>query len=95
MAKLVDNERLAKLAKALDQRAKAAVAAEQEARENAIAQEVEDRNDAIEEAVTFENGITTVNALGGIGAGVSLDGKTATEILDMLLFLLQQLNLLL
>lgn len=86
MAKLVDNERLAKLAKALDQRSKAAVAAEQEAREDAIAQEVEDRNDAIEEAVTFENGITTVNALGGIGAGVSLDGKTATEILDMLLF---------
>jgi hypothetical protein len=86
MAKLVDNERLAKLAKALDQRAKAAVAAEQEARENAIAQEVEDRNDAIEEAVTFENGITTVNSLGGIGAGVSLDGKTAVEILDMLLF---------
>ena len=36
--------------------------------------------------VTFENGITTVNALGGIGANTSLDGKTVTEILDMLLF---------
>ena len=97
MAKLVDNDRLAKLAKGLDDRSKAraaaeaeareeAVAAEAEARENAIAQEVEDRNEAIDEAVTFENGITTVNALGGIGAGVSLDGKTAVEILDMLLF---------
>ena len=52
----------------------------------AIADEVEDRNDAIEEALTFENGITTVNALGGIGAGQSLDGKSAIEILDMLLF---------
>ena len=52
----------------------------------AIADEVEDRNDAIEEALTFENGITTVNALGGIGANVSLDGKSAIEILDMLLF---------
>ena len=52
----------------------------------AIADEVEDRNDAIEEALTFENGITTVNSLGGIGANVSLDGKSALEILDMLLF---------
>ena len=86
MAKLVDNDRLAKLAKGLDDRSKARAAAEAEARENAIAQEVEDRNEAIDEAVTFENGITTVNALGGIGAGVSLDGKTAVEILDMLLF---------
>lgn len=97
MSKLVDNERLARLAKALDGRAKAAVKAEEEAREaavnaeadareEAIAQEVEDRNAAIEDAVTFENGITTVNALGGIAAGQSLDGKTAVEILDMLLF---------
>ena len=52
----------------------------------AIADEVEDRNDAIEEALTFENGITTVNSLGGINAGQSLDGKSALEILDMLLF---------
>jgi hypothetical protein len=52
----------------------------------AIADEVEDRNDAIDEAVTFENGITTVNALGGIPANTSLDGKSVTEILDMLLF---------
>ena len=52
----------------------------------AIAQEVIDRGEAIDEAVTFENGITTVNALGGIPAGASLDGKSVTEILDMLLF---------
>ena len=42
--------------------------------------------DLVDEAVTFENGITTVNALGGIAANTSLDGKTVTEILDMLLF---------
>ena len=59
---------------------------EVEDREGAIAQEVLDRNAAIEDATTFENGITTVNALGGIGAGQSLDGKSALEILDMLLF---------
>ena len=53
---------------------------------DAIAQEVENREAAIEDAVTFENGITTVNSLGGIGAGVSLDGKSVTDILDMLLF---------
>ena len=53
---------------------------------DAIAQEVEDREAAIEDATVFENGIKTVNALGGIGAGTSLDGKTVTEILDMLLF---------
>lgn len=52
----------------------------------AIAQEVIDRDEAIDEAVTFENGITTVNALGGIPANTSLDGKSVTEILDMLLF---------
>ena len=93
MSKLVDKDRLAKLAKALDARAKAAVAAEKvraEAKEAEIAedlaQEVEDREAAIDEAVTFENGITTVNALGGIPANTSLDGKSVTEILDMLLF---------
>lgn len=53
---------------------------------DAIAKEVTDREAAIEDATVFENGITTVNALGGIGAGTSLDGKTVTEILDMLLF---------
>ena len=52
----------------------------------AIAKEVTDREAAIEDATVFENGITTVNALGGIAAGQSLDGKTVTEILDMLLF---------
>jgi hypothetical protein len=93
MSKLVDKEKLARLAKALDDRAKAgdavnanAIAQEVTNRGNAIAKEVEDRNDAIEEALTFENGITTVKSLGGIGAGVSLDGKSVTEILDMLLF---------
>ena len=93
MSKLVDKDRLAKLAKALDDRTKAgdaanaeAIAQEVEDREAAIAQEVEDRDAAIDEAVTFENGITTVNALGGIPAGKSLDGMTANEILDMLLF---------
>ena len=53
---------------------------------DAIAKEVTDREAAIEDATVFENGITTVNALGGIAAGQSLDGKTVTEILDMLLF---------
>ena len=52
----------------------------------AIADEVAARDTAIDEAVTFENGITTVNSLGGIPAGKSLDGMTANEILDMLLF---------
>jgi hypothetical protein len=93
MSKLVDVNGLAKLAKALDDKAQKADAVLQEAivqevedREAAIAQEAEDREAAIDEAVIFENGITTVNALGGIGAGVSLDGKSVTEILDMLLF---------
>ena len=93
MSKLVDKDRLAKLAKALDDRSKAgdaanaeAIAQEVEDREAAIAQEVEDRNAAIEDAAIFENGITTVNALGGIPANTSLDGKSVTEILDMLLF---------
>lgn len=93
MSKLVDVNGLAKLAKALDDKAQAADAVLQEAivqevedREAAIAQEVENREAAIDDAVIFENGITTVNQLGGIGAGVSLDGKSVTEILDMLLF---------
>ena len=93
MSKLVDNERLAKLAKALDGRAKAGDAANADAiaqevtdRKAAIAQEAKDRDAAIEEAAIFENGITTVNPLGGIPAGASLDGKSVTEILDMLLF---------
>lgn len=93
MSKLVDVNGLAKLAKALDDKAQAADAVLQEAidqevedREAAITQEVTERNEAIGEAVTFENGITTVNALGGIPANTSLDGKSVTEILDMLLF---------
>lgn len=93
MSKLVDKDKLAKLAKALDERAKAGDAANAEAiaqevtdRKAAISQEVTDRNAAIEEAAIFENGITTVNALGGIPANTSLDGKSVTEILDMLLF---------
>lgn len=69
----------------VDVEAAIARAAEKE-NADAIAQEVEDRDAAIDEAVTFENGITTVNALGGIAANTSLDGKTVTEILDMLLF---------
>ena len=144
MSKLVGKDQLAKLAKALDDRAKDAVAGEAEARANAISQEVEDRNEAIadeadrvngiigeasvvadeengveakeatglhkkiedadkanadaiaqevidrneaiEDAAIFENGITTVNALGGIPANQSLDGMSVKEILDMLLF---------
>ena len=39
-----------------------------------------------DEKSIFNNGITTVNALGGIPAGKSLDGMTTNEILDMLLF---------
>jgi hypothetical protein len=69
-----------------DERLDGAIAKEVEDRAAAITKEVEDRNAAIEDATTFENGITTVNALGGIGAGQSLDGKSALEILDMLLF---------
>ena len=86
MSKLVDINGLTKLAKALDDRAEAAVNQEIADRQDAIAQEVENRNEAIGDAVTFENGITTVNALGGIPANTSLDGKSVTEILDMLLF---------
>lgn len=120
MSKLVGQEQLAKLAGALDGRAKSAVAAEAErvdgiigvasveaaegveaveatglhkkiedadkANADAIAQEVVDRNAAIEDAAIFENGITTVEKLGGIPAGASLDGKSVKEILDMLLF---------
>ena len=39
-----------------------------------------------DEKSIFNNGITTVNALGGIAAGTSLDNKSVLEILDMLLF---------
>lgn len=97
MSKLVDKDNLAKLAQALDARSKAGDAANAEAiaqeatnRANAITQEVADRNNAIDNAIddatTFENGITTVEKLGGIPAGASLDGKSVKEILDMLLF---------
>lgn len=40
----------------------------------------------VDEEDKFYNGITTVNALGGIAANTSLDNKTTHEILDMLLF---------
>ena len=40
----------------------------------------------VDEEDKFYNGITTVNALGGIAANTSLDDKTTHEILDMLLF---------
>ena len=40
----------------------------------------------VDEEDKFYNGITTVNALGGIPANTSLDNKTTHEILDMLLF---------
>ena len=100
MSKLVDVERLERLAKALNNKAKDAVAAEaaiaraaEEANAAAIEAEVKEGGardlaikDAVDEAVTFENGITTVNALGGIPANTSLDGKSVNEILDMLLF---------
>ena len=100
MSKLVDVERLERLAKALNNKAKDAVAAEaaiaraaEEANASAIEAEVKEGGardlaikDAVDEAVTFENGITTVNALGGIPANTSLDGKSVNEILDMLLF---------
>ena len=100
MSKLVDVERLEKLAKALNNKAKDAVAAEaaiaraaEEANRSAIEAEVKEGGardlaikDAVDEAVKFENGITTVNALGGIPANTSLDGKSVNEILDMLLF---------
>lgn len=100
MSKLVDVERLEKLAKALNNKAKDAVAAEaavaraaEQANAAAIEAEVKEGGardlaikDAVGEAVKFENGITTVNALGGIPANTSLDGKSVNEILDMLLF---------
>lgn len=75
MSKLVDKERLAKLAKALDDRAKEAMAAE-----------VEARNQAIAENEIFDVDILTVNALGGIGANVDLNGMTTHEILKKLLY---------
>ena len=69
-----------------DKRLDGAIKDEVQDRKDAIAKEVENREAAIDEAVTFENGIQTVNALGGIPANTSLDGKSVTEILDMLLF---------
>ena len=84
LSNVVDDEVQAR--KDADEDLQDAIDQEVQDRADAIAQEVEDRNDAIEEALTFENGITTVNALGGITAGQSLDGKSALEILDMLLF---------
>lgn len=75
MSKLVDKERLAKLAKALDSRAKEAMAAE-----------VEARNQAIAENEIFDVDILTVNALGGIGANADLNGMTTHEILKKLLY---------
>lgn len=75
MSKLVDKERLAKLAKALDDRAKDAMAAE-----------VEARNQAIAENEIFDVDILTVNALGGIGANADLNGMTTHEILKKLLY---------
>lgn len=75
MSKLVDKERLAKLAKALDDRAQAAVEAEAEA-----------RNQAIAENEIFDVDILTVNALGGIAANADLNGMTTHEILKKLLY---------
>ena len=75
MSKLVDKERLAKLAKALDDRANEAMAAE-----------VEARNQAIAENEIFDVDILTVNALGGIGANADLNGMTTHEILKKLLY---------
>ncbi len=86
MSKLVDKDGLALLARKLDDKAQAELAGAKQELNGAINQEKADRAEAINEAVTFENGITTVNSLGGIGANVSLDGKSVTEILDMLLF---------
>ena len=86
MSNLVDKDGLALLARKLDDKAQAELASAKQELNGVISQEKADRAEAIEEAVTFSNGITTVNALGGIGAGKSLDGKTVTEILDMLLF---------
>lgn len=93
MSKLVDNERLAKLAKALDDRAKDAVADEKERAEaaeqanaDAIAQEVIDRDAAIAANEIFETDILTVNATGGIAANTDLNGLTTHEILKKLLY---------
>ena len=88
LSNVVDNEVQARINadEALDGRLDVIEGEGEGSIKKAIADEVEDRNEAIEEALTFENGITTVNALGGINAGQSLDGKSALEILDMLLF---------
>ena len=60
MSKLVDNERLAKLAKALDGRAKAGDAANADA----IAQEVTDRKAAIAQEAEDRDAAIFSNALG-------------------------------
>ena len=86
MSKLVDKDGLALLARKLDDKAQNELASAKQELNGVISQEKLDRTEAIKGAVTFSNGITTVNSLGGIGAGKSLDGKTVTEILDMLLF---------
>ena len=52
----------------------------------AAAQALIDAKAYVDEEDKFYNGITTVNALGGIAANTSLDNKTTHEILDMLLF---------
>ena len=66
------------------------VAAAEGVEATGLRKEIADADAALREEMeannTFENGITTVNALGGIPAGASLDGKSVTEILDMLLF---------
>ena len=66
------------------------VAASEGVEATGLRKEIADADAALraemEAADTFENGITTVNALGGIPAGKSLDGMTTNEILDMLLF---------
>lgn len=88
LSDVVDNDRQARIDAddALDGRLDVIEGEGEGSIKKAIADEVTARDNAIDEAVTFENGITTVNALGGIPAGQSLDGMTANEILDMLLF---------
>ena len=66
------------------------VAAAEGVEATGLRKEIADADAALREEMaandTFENGITTVNALGGIPANTSLDGMTTNEILDMLLF---------
>ena len=73
MSKLVDKERLAKLAKALDQRAKAAVKAEEERALQAEAQVLEDaKADASAKDEVLAGRIATLEGLvvGGEGEGL-------------------------